>query len=183
MPEQPPEGYPVTMVLDPLGSPPTYPMPEGYSVRTMTELDIGLWTDIQRDAEPYLDIDAGLFAREFEFNGDLDEAWKRCLLLQNPRGLAIGTISAWFDPDFRGRDYGRIHWVSIRPAYQGKGLAKPMTSAAMQLLAKWHDRVYLRTQSKRIPAINLYMKFGFTPLIENEEDQRVWDDIIAFIRH
>ena len=37
-----------------------------------------------------------------------------------------------------------------------------------------HKCAYLNTQTARIPAINLYAKFGFVPHIRTPEDLQVW---------
>src|SRR5678816_1753340 len=93
---------------NPMNLIPIIELPSGYEMRPMRSDEIGLWTDIQRDAETLFKIDSDLFEREF---GDDPEAWKRrCFFLVNPAGVAQGTISAWYSRDFLGEDYGRIHW-------------------------------------------------------------------------
>jgi beta-glucuronidase len=151
----------VVMVRPNLAGIPEAPFPEGYGLRPMTPDDIGLWTDIQRDAEPYLNITDRTFRDEF--GDDPGLLGRRCFIVTDPRGLGIGTISAWFNRDFHGEDYGRIHWVSVRPSAQGKGLGKAALAQALRVMAQWHDRCYLVTSIERVPAIRLYLAFGFQP--------------------
>lgn len=66
-------------------------------------------------------------------------------------------------------DHGRLHWLAIHPDWQGRGLAKPLISAALTLLAQHHDSAYLMTQIERQAAIHLYQKFGFEPVIDPPE--------------
>jgi beta-glucuronidase len=147
------------MIRNHLRDIPEAAFPPGYGMRTMTREDVGLWTDIQRDAEPFIKITDDLFVREF--GDDWEGVKRRCFLILDEKGLGVGTISAWRNVDFQGRDYGRIHWVAIRPAHQRKGLAKAALTAALKQLAQWHDCAYLVTSTERIGAIRLYLDYGF----------------------
>ncbi len=150
------------MVRDTLDNLPEPRFPAGCGIRGMRPEDIGLWTDIQADAEPILRITPDLFRREF---GQDPQAWgRRCFILTDPRGLGIGTVSAWYDRDFRGADAGRIHWVAVRRAWQGKGVGRAGLACAMRVLAQWHKRAYLVTSTERVAAIKLYRDFGFKPV-------------------
>ena len=58
-----------------------------------------------------------------------------------------------------------MHWVAILPAYQGRGLAKPLLAQVMQTMAVLgHRQVYLTTQRFRRAAIGLYTSFGFAEI-------------------
>ena len=73
----------------------------------------------------------------------------------------------------------RVHWVAIVPDHQGKGLAKPLLTAICNRLVEiGHDRAYLTTNTVRLPAINLYLAYGFEPEIDTDEDRRVWDGVL-----
>jgi len=150
---------------------PDHQLPDGYRLRGMRPADAATWTAVQRDAEPWLEVGDGLFA------DNAATIAERCFLLEDADGRAGGTISAWFDPDFRGHDHGRIHWVALRPDWQGRGLAKPMLAHAMRVLARFHDCAYLCTQANRLPAIALYLGFGFGPLIADAGDRATWQAI------
>jgi GNAT superfamily N-acetyltransferase len=61
---------------------------------------------------------------------------------------------------------------------QGKGLANPLMSIICHRLRELgHSRFYLTTSTARIPAINLYLKFGFQPEINSNEDLLAWREI------
>ena len=146
--------------------------PDGYGIRPMSLDDIGLWTDIEIDAEPFVTIKPTLFREQF--GSDPEAVPKRCFILTDARGLGVGTISAWYSRDFRGLDYGRIHWVAVRPAHQGKGVARAGLAYAMRVLEQWHERAYLVTAIERVGAIKLYLDFGFAPDLEPEGARAVW---------
>jgi GNAT superfamily N-acetyltransferase len=78
----------------------------------------------------------------------------------------------------RGREYGRVHWVAIVPEWQRHGLAKPLLTVVCQRLQELgHERAYLTTAPERIPAINLYLSFGFVPEVRSDEALRAWKEI------
>lgn len=147
----------------------------------MTLADIGLWTAIQRDAERYIDIADTLFTEQF--GNDPRAIGERCFIITDPSGSGVGTISAWFDPDMLGREWGRIHWLAIRPACQGKGLGRAALSFAMTELAKRHDCAYLDTDIRRVAAVKLYLDFGFMPFLHAPGAQGAWAECARVLDH
>lgn len=69
---------------------------------------------------------------------------------------------------------GRIHWVSILPKYQGKSLAKPLLTAAMEIISHHHKKVYLDSETKNYKAINMYLQYGFKPYFHENKDKKAW---------
>lgn len=164
----------VVMVRDNVRDLPDWPLPEGYTIRPIVIEDIGLWSDVWNDAEDGRTYSHDHFRSQFGHDQKLIA--ERCLLLVDPRGVVVGTTSAWFKDKPDGM--GLIHWVAIRPAYQGKGLAKPLMAEAMKRLALYHDRMMLKTQAHRLPAIALYLRCGFEGAPgDNAEQQKLWAEI------
>jgi len=179
--ETTPAGKSVNMIRADLKNIPQVEFPEGFSIRPMRVDEGAVWVDIHRDAENYLEVTPDMFMREF--GGDPEAVPQRCFLIVNARGAAAGTISAWYDRDFRGRDYGRIHWVAVRPAYQRRGLAKAGLSFAMNRLAEWHERAVLTTQTARLAAIRLYLDFGFVPDLVPSGAVEAWREVRTKLDH
>jgi GNAT superfamily N-acetyltransferase len=100
-----------------------------------------------------------------------------------PRGVAVGTLSAWSDTQYLGEPWGQVHWVAIRPAYQRKGLARAALAYTLQQLAQWHERAYLGTQSLRLPAIRLYLEMGFVPDLRHLGAPEAWANVAQQIDH
>ncbi len=176
------ENQRVLMLRPHLRDIPDYAFPAGFALRPMQVAEEGIWTEIHREAERYVPVtDDALFRAQF--GADLDAVPERCFFMVNAAGFAVGTISAWYDRDFRGQEYGRIHWVAIRPSHQGQGLAKPALSAALYILARRHDRCYLSTSSARIPALNLYLNFGFLPDLTLPDAPEIWRQVQAVLPH
>lgn len=181
--ELPPLPYdaPLRMIRPNLESIPQVPFPEGFGIRCMRLGEAALWTDIQRDTEEFAPITDGTFEREF--GDDLPATQWRCYFVTNEKGAAIGTISAWYSRDFKGQDYGRIHWVAIRPAYQGRGLGKAALSYTLNRMAEWHRRAWLATSTGRVPAVLMYLNFGFLPDMEAPRAREAWEQFRTRASH
>lgn len=161
---------------------PKLQLPTGFYFKPMYLEDVSIWTDIWRELESSDIIKDELFQKEFGTNWDIIK--ERCFLIFDKEGRSGGTISAWFDNSFKEDGaWGRIHWVALRKAYQGQGLAKPMLSMAMNIIAKNYSKCYLVTQYYRIPAIKLYFSFGFVPYINTKKARIAWNIVAKEIKH
>jgi GNAT superfamily N-acetyltransferase len=176
------EGYAsVTMIRENLENIPQFSLPSGFSIRWFRKGDVELWLHIQSVADLYNTITPELFVDQFGTDSSGLEK-RQCFLVDN-QGNAIGTASAWFDNNYNGTRYGRVHWVAIVPDKQGRGLSKPlMTIVCNRLRELGHKRAYLTTSTARFPAISLYDKFGFVPEIKNSQDQAVWNKLEPKLR-
>jgi ribosomal protein S18 acetylase RimI-like enzyme len=156
----------MTMTRESLGDLPVrFPLPPGITIRPMAgSTEAAAWTDVQRDAEPFLTIADDLFSREF--GTDDAEIASRCLAaVDDATGQIVGLSSAWHggDAGARGADWGRIHWVAVRPSYQRRGIARALVVECLFRLAELgHQRAYLVTSTGRHGAIALYHSLGFT---------------------
>lgn len=174
------DNIPVRMVRDNLENIPQFELPSLYTIRPYQPGDEANWLRIHVEAEEYQAITSDLFDREFGRDEQL--LTERQFYLCDATGEAIGTATAWFKT-FGGQPYGRVHWVAIVPWMQGRGLAKPlMTIICRRLCELRHDKVFLDTSTGRIPAISLYLTFGFRPDIKSEQDAQAWRLIREKIR-
>jgi GNAT superfamily N-acetyltransferase len=175
------ENHSISMIRENLDEIPRFDVPPSFSIKWYEPGDEKRWVEIQKSADHYNTITPELFDREF--NKDTQSLAQRQCYLIDIHGIPIGTATAWFDNDHNGLPYGRLHWVAIAPKLQGQGLAKPLLTAVCQRLRELgHTRAYLTTSSERIPAINLYLGFGFAPEIKDLHDSEVWDDVQRRIR-
>ena len=174
-------GNAIHMIRPHLRDIPQVPLPQNYSIRPVRADEGGIWTEIVHAAEEWLDLSADLFVEEF--GHDLQTAAERCFFILDDKDYAVGTISAWYRHDYRGLDYGLIHWVANRPAYQGLGLGKAGLSFALNTLAQWHERALLGTQTKRLPAIALYLNFGFLPDLDEPGAREDWRQLRDQLKH
>ncbi len=174
-------GYEIFMIRPHLRDIPQTSFPEGFGIRAMRLDESALWIDIQRDGEPHFPIADDLFHSQFD--DYLQATQWRSFIVTNEKGVGVGVVSAWFDRNFKGEDYGMIHWIAIRQAYQGLGLGKAALSFALNQLSQWHERAFLGTQTKRIPAIKLYLNFGFLPDLDPLGAREVWREVAAKLSH
>lgn len=166
------ENVPVRMIRDHLNDIPYYDLPEPYTIRPYQPGDETAWLEIQAAADRYNPITPALF--EAQFGHDSTALAERQFYLCDGMMRPIGTATAWFGAG-PWRAWGRLHWVAIAPAQQGRGLANPlMTVTCRRLRELGHRRAYLSTATARIPAISLYLKFGFRPDIQTEQDIEGW---------
>jgi GNAT superfamily N-acetyltransferase len=171
----------VHMIRDSLDHIPDYPLPPGYSPRWYRPGDEQRWVDVQSRAEEYFEITPELFVEQFG-SSTQPLAERQCFLL-DAQGEAIGTATAWFDDDYCGQPHGRLHWVAVVPEAQGRGLAKPLLCIVLTRMAELgHTRCYLSTSTGRIPAVNLYCKFGFVPHVRNADDLAVWREMQPLVK-
>lgn len=166
----------VTMIRDHLNDIPRHTLSGGYSIRWYRDGDEVHWVDIQSRADRYNQIDMTLFKRSFGYPKPY-LANRQCYLLDDSNET-IGTATAWYNKDYHGLRYGRIHWLAIIPEMQGLGLAKSLMSVICnRLLQLGHWQTYLKTAPIRLNAIALYLKFGFKPEIQDENAEIQWRQI------
>jgi len=172
----------IKMVRGTMQNIPHHTVPAPMALRWYQPGDGQHWTDIHLEADLYSDITPQLFRRAF--GTDEAELGQRQAYLLDQNGLPIGTASAWYADDTWGENVGMVHWVAIRPQWQGQGLAKPLLSAVCQRLHQLgHKRTILGTSTARIPAVNLYLYFGFQPLIRHGRDTAVWRSLQPHLKY
>jgi len=163
----------VVMVRRDLEGVPQCAVPEPYRVRWYRPGDEEVWRAIQIASDEYGEFPPGKF--EEQFGRDETVLAQRQLYLCDADGRAIGTMTAWFGEARGWQGWGRVHWVAVLPEVQGRGLSKPLMTLTLNRLRELgHRRAYLTTATVRPPAINLYLKFGFQPLVRTDDDRRAW---------
>jgi ribosomal protein S18 acetylase RimI-like enzyme len=88
------------------------------------------------------------------------EAGGKLLILETePPGAIAG--SSWLTNDSR-RIY--LHHFGINPAFQGKGLAKPLLEASIAFAKQMNLQLKIEVHRENRIALNLYKKYGFSYL-------------------
>jgi len=171
----------VRMGRENLDNIPEYSLPAVYSIRWYQPGYEKHWQAVQSLADEYTGVTPDLF--EEQFGTDMQLLSERQCFLCDSKDNFIGTASAWLD-NLGGKSLGRIHWLAIVPQQQGRGLAKTLlTITCKRLKELGHSRTYLTTQNVRIPAINLYAKFGFAPVINSDRDREIWEKLRQHVKY
>lgn len=172
------------MVRDNLDNIPQRSLPDGYSIRTFKRGEGPVWAEIGAAAGNFTSLEAAQEQFNKEFAEPVEDMESRCFfLVENESNRAVGTAMAWYDPDFDGEPYGRVHWVSIVPEFQGKGLAKPLMSVVLNRLAQSHTKATLGTQTFRRAAVKLYLDLDFRPFFKRETCPQAWKDLANDLNH
>ena len=155
---------------------PQHSLPTGFRWRWYQPGDERLWVAIHEVADRYNVVTPTVY--EQAFGAHRDALPDRQVFIVDNDDHAVATATAWLDDAGMGEGYGRVHWVAVVPARQGQGLARPLLTTVLNRLAELgHTRAYLDTSTLRIPAVNLYLSFGFVPLIQTDDDARAWAGI------
>lgn len=152
------ENIKVQMMRTQLDDIPQYDVPKGFVIRKFRKGDEKLWAYIETLAGEFTTEEMALERFNKEFGNHVTEMEQRCIFIENEQREVVGTI----------------HWVGIIPPYQGKKLSKPLLSAAMNILALYHDKAYLTSQTISYKAINMYLEFGFKPVQLDDNYHKAW---------
>ncbi|HZJ86765.1 MAG TPA: GNAT family N-acetyltransferase, partial [Erysipelothrix sp.] len=99
------------------------PLSSDYSIRFYQKGEADKWVNVVTQSGEF---DTLSQAQE-RFNQEFKEAEalleSRCLFLEDKDKEVVGTIMMW-DGVIQNKKAYRIHWLSITPKHQGKGLSK-----------------------------------------------------------
>lgn len=139
-----------------------YDLPDGFKFTFFEAGDEIEWAEIETSVGEFdRALDALVYFQK-GFIPYIKELERRCLFVENHEGLKVATLTMWWDYTGIRRDPW-IHWVAVRPEYQGMGLGKAIVSKGMRLMIEIEgDRdVYLHTQTWSYKAIGIYKSVGF----------------------
>lgn len=155
--------------------------PPGYSLRWFRQGDAAHWLRIHHDADPFNEISPELFTRQFGMDwGRLENC--QCYV-QDAIGRVVGTGTAWSADERTDGAWGRVYWLAILRQYQGRGLGKPLLAAVCHRLRELgHTRACVITSTGRLPAVGLYLKFGFQPEIGADADRAAWSQVLNALK-
>ncbi len=137
-------------------------LPKGFKYRFYVSGDEEQWCDLETSVLEFSEISKAREYFERDFLPLERELFSRMVFIVNDDGLVVATATAWWS-EYEGRHQAAVHWVAVRPEYQGLGLGKALVSMALSLLAEIErgNDVYLQTQTWSHRAIRMYVHFGF----------------------
>ncbi|MGI5959892.1 MAG: GNAT family N-acetyltransferase [Massiliimalia sp.] len=101
-----------------------------------------------------------------------EEMRRRMVFVMDDRGELTGIGALWPGWTF-GREDQRLHWIAVKPKYQGLGIAKAIVSKLLDLYNDmgYSGYLYLASQTWSYKALRIYYLFGFEPYL-GEKPQR-----------
>jgi RimJ/RimL family protein N-acetyltransferase len=137
-------------------------LPPGYSLVAFQPGDEAAWATIETAV---LEFSSETKARQYfceQYLGCIEEARRRVFFVRTPEGDKVGTTTVWWTYTGKQRVV-ELHWVGLKPEYQGKGIGKAMVALAMQecLEIEGEVDVDLHTQTWSYLAIGIYLQVGF----------------------
>jgi hypothetical protein len=180
MTEEPIPYIPLVMSHGNLQAATDAPLPQGYSIRLFRPGEESVWAGIVTDAGEFDTAGEALAYFAEHFAGHYGKFIDRCYFLLDSSGNPVGTATGWFmdgDPSI-----GRLHWVAIAQAHQGRGLCKPLVAAAMRRMADLgHVKGMLTTQPSSWKGIKVYLGYGWEPFDDGTEGYKTGWAIIQQI--
>jgi GNAT superfamily N-acetyltransferase len=166
----------IEMFRSDLDNIPEYGLPPEFYVKLFKPGCEKTWIDIQTEADKRNVFDMDRFRNAFI--NDYESLAKRQYFLFTRQSQPIGTATAWYANNKPDGNCGLVHWVGILPEFQGRGLAKPLLTIVLTRMKQLgHRSASLRTATIRLPAINLYLKFGFVPVVSRSEEKEYWKEV------
>lgn len=157
-------------------TPPACPaLPDGYALRPYRDGDFPGYARLRIAAGFTTPWDAVAF-----------ENYRCCLvpdglmLTIGPDGTPVAAASAEINTKALWPHNGTLGWVAADPAHRGRGLGKATVAAAMRRLLQYGFRtLWLSTDDWREPALAIYLKLGWQPLLADDDHRERWERIFA----
>lgn len=157
---------------------PPLEVPAPYRIRSYRPNDEVLWTNLVRAAmNPSWTVEACrekiISAPGFDPDG---------MFFAVKGEEVVGTACAFHDA-VNPPDRGTVHMVCVHPDHRGVGLGYWVSLA---VLHRFRERdfssVQLLTDDVRLPAIHIYLKLGFKPLMSHASYPARWEAVMQTLR-
>ena len=157
----------IYMIRGPVTETVTPQLPQGYTLRTFRDGDRDHWAAIETSVAEFENVEKAQAYFDRAYAPYADELSRRCVFACDPDGVPVATASAWWSEGEFGR-LGMVHWVSVNPAHQGKGLGKAVMHRVLQLFTETEPGlpIMLHTQTWSHIAVRMYLSLGFCPLCD-----------------
>ncbi|MCJ8328994.1 MAG: GNAT family N-acetyltransferase [Lentisphaeria bacterium] len=136
-------------------------LPDGY--RIVQQLKRRAFTAIHKSVN--WDLDRGQWK---DLNGVLMKNGMFFVLNEKNEPVAVACA-------IHTKNSVELGWVAVKSEYQGIGIGKSLCAHVVQfLLKKGHKRIYLATEDDLLPAIHIYLKMGFVPVLHDTDMLNRW---------
>ncbi len=151
---------------------PTLVVPDGYALRTLTAGDAAAWAALlDRNAE----LDSWTVERAAPYFAPGSTMVLEASFFVTRAGEPVATAQLHLHPDDSYAPSPELGWVAASPEHQGHGLGYVVCLAVLhQAAAAGHDRIFLKTDDNRLPAIATYLRLGFEPWMVDPTAPERW---------
>jgi len=151
---------------------PALNLPEGSSIRNVTEKDGYLWEYVM-DAS-FGNYEPGDFRYVMVNNHDYED--DRVFIMFDKNGKPVATSSSWRQHyRWNNNDIGYVIFVGVIPEYRGKRLAQQMVNYILHDLKKnGFQTLLLDVKEDNLSAIKTYINCGFRPRIAMSQHVEAW---------
>lgn len=149
-------------------------LPAPYHLRSLKEGDGKAWEDI-------ILASFGVNPGYAMLKDDPAFRPERVWFVTDGNDTPIATASCWTTEDYPDT-CSVLHMVGICPEHGGRHLGQLVSAAAMhEAVREGFQKMALRTDPSRIPAIKIYLRLGFRPQIIHEAHIGLWKKILRDI--
>jgi len=147
-----------------------YDLPKGYSFKFYTPGDEIHWADLEVSVDEFKKREDAVKYFKKEYDSDTYDIKERCFFVLDAQGHYVATATAWHG-ELMGHKMPRVHWISVHPDHQGKGLCKAMMTKLLEVFQKFDEseKIFLTSQTWSYKAINIYKQMGFIPYDDHKK--------------
>jgi predicted dehydrogenase/RimJ/RimL family protein N-acetyltransferase len=158
---------------DALDMPPAPRLPDGYLLRQWRPDEVGEYIELMDMAgfTGWSEERVNNTARNLLPDGFF-------VIEHKASGRLVATAQAAHRPTGLHPFGGELGWVAGDPAHKGKGLGTAVCAAVTaRLIGAGYKEIYLSTDDWRLPAIKVYLKLGYVPMLYAEDMKARWQAV------
>lgn len=147
-----------------------FDLPEGYSFKFYSPGDEVHWANLEVSVDEFTCKEKAIDYFRREYDSDQYDIKQRCFFVLDKNQDYVATATAWHG-ELMGVKMPRVHWISVDPLHQGKGLCKAMMTKLMEIFYSFdeEEQIYLTTQTWSYKAINIYKQMGFVAFDDRKQ--------------
>ena len=156
-----------------LEAPPVVQLPAGYGMRTYRHGDESNFFRLMSMAgfDGWNEDTLLFWVKQIVPNG-----W--FFVVEHKTGDLVATSMAMHHPAALHPFGGELAWVAGHPAHRGKAIGTSICAAVTgRLLGGGYERIYLKTDDWRLPALKTYFNLGFVPFMYAPEMHARWQEV------
>lgn len=135
---------------------------EDFSIVPYQKGDEYAWAEIEVSVGEFADIAEAMNYFTKNFLHMPEELQRRMMFVVDANGSKVATATAWWG--YTGvRRYPQLHWVAVKPSYQGNGIGRAISSyvTALMLRIEGDQPFYLTSQTWSHKALAIYEQIGY----------------------